>query len=464
MDKRDVIKDLFSSKIWLWIATPIFVAFLVGQGALYSRSLTLREVRGVDVQYTTALLKASLSKDSEQSEVAQINRIFNSFAEKQTPETHLGTALWIGDTQQAVNHEMLKGQSVEDIKRLIHTGDVRYSLEDITPQHSEHPIKVAYFRPELAHNMGIFRFVDLSLFQLADKHSKEITGLKFIEHLWKLWIATAVITFLSIFVTRYAFCHHRLKLREKLEKLRADYDSVEDKKFDQERLIDEIKSELKEEEINHLELQEKHAKQLQLVKNKAKQQRKSDYELEKYKKENQPLAAIKQELEDKSREIDRLKKVEKERQDAHYEIELEQRNKLNQINDYALRQSTSDSKKLLNAELKTFFVGAFPQFNFKPSSFDVIKKFESSSQYSNNLELLIKYLSRLHNDRDKLQSKKLHGSTDAKEIKLTGTGHGHYPLRIYFCETSDKVFVMIGDKSNQNEDIRYLRKNFRSRR
>ncbi len=461
MNRQEVIRDVFATKAWVWIAPPLLVALLVGQAAMYSRSLTLREVRSIDVEYTAALVEAALSKESDQSEVAVLNRIFNTLSVKEAPETHMGVSIWLNGEQKEENHLMLKDKSADEIRRLIAEGDARYSIRELHPGHSEQQLQLAFFRPELGHNMGVGHFLWLSFFQLADGHSREVTGMRFVERLWMLWLLSGLITLAVIFAARYAFHYHHRKMQEKIESAHRDFEQLDEKRLKNIELQRVAEEELSKEEQAHEKLKNEHVKHLQQINKARKLQRSTDHELRQYKNDTEVLESIKLELVLKSDEITRLKQSGKARKDAAYEIEREQRQKLLRINQLESEEFLNQSNTAGIDEWRLFFTRSFPRFTFKSSSFDVVGKFISSAQYKNDVELLVKYLSRLHNDRDKLQSKKLHGGTQAKEIKLAGSGHGHFPLRIYYCDSADKIFVMIGNKGRQNDDIRYLRKNFR---
>ncbi len=464
MNRQDVIRDVFATKAWIWIVPPLLVAFLVGQAAMYSRSITLREVRAIDVEYTTALVEAALAKDSDQSQVAILNRVFNSLSVKEAPETHMGIAIWLNGQQMEENHLMLRGKSVAGIRQLIANGDARYSIRKLHTNNPEQQLELAFFRPELGHEMGVGHFLWLSFFQLADEHSREVNGEKFIERLWLLWLLTGLITLAVIFAARYMFHYHHRKMQEKIESAHRDFEQLEEKRLKHIALQRVAEEELGKEELAHEKLKNEHARKLQQIQKANKLQRSTDHELMQYKKDTDLLASIKQELQQQSDEIARLKHSEKERKDLAYEIQQEQQQKLMQINQLESDNFLGQGNNTSADEWRWFFTCCFPRFTFKSSSFNVIGEFIANTRYNNNLELLVKYLSRLHNERDKLQSKKLHGGTQAKEIKLSGSGHGHYPLRIYYCDTMGKTFVMIGNKTRQNEDIRYLRKNFRSKR
>lgn len=464
MNRREVIKDVFATKAWIWIVPPLLVAFLVGQAAMYSRSVTLREVRSIDVEYTTVLVEAALAKNTDQSQVANLNKILNALSVKEAPETHMGIAIWLNGQQKEENHPMLKDKSVADVQQLIAGGDARYSIRKLRPNQPNQQLELAFFRPEMGHDMGVGHFLWLSFFQLADEHSREVTGAKFIERLWLLWLLTGLITLAVMFVARYVFRYHHRKMQEKIESAHRDFETLEEKRKDNVGLQRLAEDELRKEEQAHEKLKNEHARQLQRIKKADKLQRSADHELQQYKNDAESLASIKRELEQKHDEIELLKQSEKERKDAAYEIEKEQRQKLLHINQLENEDLLSQGKNTTVDEWRWFFTRCFPHFTFKSSSFDVLEKFLANAQYNNDLELLVKYLSRLHSDRDKLQSKKLHGGTDAKEIKLTGSGHGNFPLRIYYCETANEIFVMIGHKARQNDDIRYLKQNFRSRK
>ena len=436
----------------------------MGQAAMYSRSVTLREVRSIDVEYTTALVEAALANDTDQSGVANLNLMLNALSVKEAPETHMGIAIWIDGQQKEENHLMLKGKSIADIQQLIAAGDERYSIRNIRSSHSDQQLELAFFRPEMGHDMGVGHFLWLSFFQLADEHSREVTGAKFIERLWLLWLLAGLITLATMFAARYAFRYHHRKMQEKIESAHTDFETLEEKRRKNIALQNMAEDELGKEEQAHENLKNEHARQLQQIRKVNKLQRSTDHELQQYKKDAELLASIKRELQQKHDEIERLKQSEKEWEEVAYEIEQEQRQKLLQINQLESEDFLSQGKNTTIDEWRWFFTRCFPHFTFKSSSFDVLGKFIAGAQYSNDLELLVKYLSRLHNDKDKLQSKKLHGGTDAKEIKLTGSGRGHFPLRVYYCDTATETFVMIGHKSHQNDDIRYLKQNFRSRR
>ena len=65
MKNNEVLRDVFKVKRWLWVLTPLIVAFLVGQAAMYSRSITLKEIRDQDVAVTAELVEVALSKKTE---------------------------------------------------------------------------------------------------------------------------------------------------------------------------------------------------------------------------------------------------------------------------------------------------------------------------------------------------------------------------------------------------------------
>ena len=99
----------------------------------------------------------------------------------------------------------------------------------------------------------------------------------------------------------------------------------------------------------------------------------------------------------------------------------------------------------------------FPDFEFHDSSFDVLSKVDDISIFLNKIATINTYIKT--KDFNRIGAKKVSGNEKTFEISKISNGYDSTG-RLYFIQNknNEKVFILVGLKNNQEQDIEKMKR------